>query len=137
MAVAFVRGANGHLEANWFDGEQWHWIDQGTPPNTTVASVPSATTYQVSADSSGLRVFVFVRGANGHLEVSLWDGTQWQWVDQGTPPNTTVATAPGATTFALNGTQQIFAFVGGADGHLEVNQWDGTQWQWIDQGTPV
>src|SRR5947199_314236 len=46
MAVAFVRGANGHLEANWFDGEQWHWIDQGTPPNTTVASVPSATTYQ-------------------------------------------------------------------------------------------
>ena len=28
---AFVRGANGRLHVNFWDGSQWHWADQGMP----------------------------------------------------------------------------------------------------------
>ena len=32
--------------------------------------------------------------------------------------------------------QRPYAFVVGSDGHLWVNWWDGSQWQWAHQGVP-
>jgi hypothetical protein len=43
---AFVRGANGRLYVNWWDGSQWAWADQGMPPTTAVSVEPSVITYR-------------------------------------------------------------------------------------------
>ena len=83
------------------------------------------------------RIYAFIMGNNNHLHVNYWNGSQWQWADQGTPPGTTMADAPGVITYR-EGTQpqRIYAFVRGANNHLYVNYWNGSQWQWADQGTP-
>ena len=33
------------------------------------------------------------------------------------------------------GNQRIYVFAVGSNGHLEVNYWDGFNWNWADQGT--
>jgi hypothetical protein len=126
---AFVRNANGHLGVNYWDALTWHWADQGAPAGTTATDAPSAITY---LDAGKQRIYVFVRGANGHLYVNYWD-TSWHWADQGLPPGSTVADAPDVITYPVAGKQRIYAFVRGANGHLYVNYWD-TSWHWADQG---
>jgi hypothetical protein len=130
---AFDAGANGHLYVSYWDGKAWHWADQGLAPGTTVASDPSVITY---AQGGTQRIYAFSSGANGHLEVDYWDGKQWRWADQGTPAGSTVTLAPSAVTYAQGGTQRIYAFARGSNGHLEVNYWDGSKWQWSDRGEP-
>jgi hypothetical protein len=130
---AFVRGDNGHLHVRYWNGSQWKWADQGTPPGTTLSDAPGVITY--AADKQ--RIYAFARGGNGHLFVNYWNGSQWKWADQGTPPGTTVApdSSPGVITYAAD-KQRIYAFARGGNGHLFVNYWDGSQWKWADQGTP-
>jgi hypothetical protein len=135
---AFVRGQNGHLYVNYWDGAQWQWADQGAPPGTTGVFYPAVITY---LEASKQRIYAFVVGhlAGGggyHLYVNYWDGAQWQWADQGAPPGTYVLAGPGVITYLEGGKQRIYAFVLGGDHHLHVNYWDGAQWQWADQGLP-
>jgi len=138
---AFVAGTNGHLYVNYWNGAQWNWADQGTPPGTTLSldlaggAAPSAVTFS----AAGLqRTYVFVVGNDGHLYVNYWNGAQWNWADQGTPPGTTLATfaAPAAVSFLDSGVQRMYVFVRGGDQHLHINYWDGAQWRWADQGQP-
>ena len=51
---------------------------------------------------------------NGHLYMNYWKGSEWNWVDQGQPPGTTMDGAPGAITYQ-EGTnpQRIYVFVRG------------------------
>ncbi len=77
---AFVRGYNGHLYVNYWDGFSWLWADQGTPQDTTVVDYPAAITY---SEAGIQRIYAFVRGYNGHLYVNYWDGSDWWWADQG------------------------------------------------------
>ena len=130
---AFVRGQNNHLYVNYWNGAQWQWADQGTPPGTTVTGQPGVITY---LEAGKQRIYAFVRGENDHLYVNYWNGAQWQWADQGTPPGTTVTGQPGVITYLEAGKQRIYAFVRGQNDHLYVNYWNGAQWQWADQGTP-
>lgn len=132
---AFVQGADGHLHVNYWDDSRWKWADHGTPHDTTVSSAPGVVTYLGAGKQ---RIYAFVQSANGHLHVNYWDGSQWMWADQGTPPGTTVASAPGVVTYysTNSGTRRIYVFVPGADGHLYVYYWNGAQWKWVDQGTP-
>src|SRR5215813_11440502 len=53
---AFVRGANGHLYVNYWDGSAWLWHDQGVPPSTTVADVPGVISY---LEASKQRIYAF------------------------------------------------------------------------------
>lgn len=129
----FVRGANGHLLVNWWNGSTWRWADQGTPPGTTAASAPCAVTYQ---EGTQQRIYAFVRGANGRLFANWWNGSVWQWANQGTPPGTTLVGAPSAITYYIS-ERRIYAFMRGANGHLYVNYWNGSGWQWADQGAPA
>jgi immune inhibitor A len=82
------------------------------------------------------RIYAFVRGANGHLNVNYWNGSAWHWADQGVPAGTTVSDAPCVITYLEGGKQRIYAFVRGANSHLDVNYWDGSAWHWADQGQP-
>jgi hypothetical protein len=137
---AFIVGQNNHIYRNNWNGTQWQWVDQGSPPGTTVTGLgifktpPDAVTY---LDGGIRRIYAFVAGANGHLLVNYWNGTQWQWADQGTPPGATVAGSPSVITYAEGGKQRLFAFIPGSKGHLYVNYWNGNTWQWADQGAPA
>ncbi|MEH1837937.1 MAG: hypothetical protein V7L20_04020, partial [Nostoc sp.] len=84
----FVVGSNGHLYDKFYNGSQWVWEEQGTPPSATVIR-PSRTrainspgvVYQPTLD----RISTFVVGSNGHLYDKFYNGSQWVWEDQGTP----------------------------------------------------
>ena len=62
---AFVRGNDGHLWVNWFDGSAWHWSDQGTPPGHDVQ--PGA----IGTVSYQDRPYAFVRDGED-LWVNWW-----------------------------------------------------------------
>ena len=70
--------------------------------------------------------------------MNYWKGLEWNWVDQGQPPGTTMDGAPGAITYR-EGTnpQRIYVFVGGENKHLYVNYWNGANWNWVAQGGTV
>ncbi len=130
---AFVRGSNGHLLVNYWNGSSWHWADQGAPTGTTMSNDPGVVTY---SESGSQRIYAFVQGLDGRLLVNYWDGSGWHWSDQGTPSGTTAASAPSVVTYTESGNRLIFAFVQGQNGHLEVNWWDGSGWSWADQDLP-
>ena len=117
----------------------WHWADQGTPPGKTVGGSAIGATTVRDDPSSSQRPYAFVRASDGRLWVNWWDGSAWQWADQGTPPGQTVgASAIGAITVKddPDASERPYAFVRASDGHLWVNWWDGSAWNWADQGTP-
>ena len=129
----YAMAENGHLCANYWDGSNWNWTDQGKPTGTTVASRPHVITYK---EQDQVMIYTFVKGANGHLYVHYYNGG-WAWADQGTPPGTTIAQlSPGVITYRKDNLQRIYAFVIGSNGHLYVNYWNGSIWQWADQGRP-
>jgi hypothetical protein len=134
---AFVQASDGHLWVNWWDGNAWHWADQGTPPGKTISAGVGAITVMDNPNSSQ-RPYAFVQASDGHLWVNWWNGNAWHWADQGTPPGKTVNAGIGVTTVMDNSSasQRPYAFVQASDGHLWVNWWNGSAWQWADQGTP-
>jgi hypothetical protein len=137
-AYVFVRGADGQLYVNYWDGVWWHWAKQGVPSGTTtVSGSPGAVTFK--EPNLPQRIYAFVRASDGHLHVNYWDGNSWEWADQGVPPGSTVsnlvdtrgdARIPRVTTYYHDFKQRIYAFVTTADEYLAVNYWNGNQWQW-------
>jgi hypothetical protein len=130
----FLRGADGHLRINYWTGATWKWADQGAPAGTTLSGGPAAITFREGLKQ---RLYGFVRGQNGHLLVNYWDGNSWHWADQGKPAGTDVVGDPTAITYRQAGTQRIYVFARGSNGHLAVNYWDGNSWHWADQGAPA
>jgi hypothetical protein len=131
----FVRGTDGHLWVDWWDGA-WNWTDLSTPPNAGIAEAVGVLTMMANPDAVQ-RPYVFVRGTDGHLWVDWWDGA-WNWTDLSTPPNVGIAEAVGVLTMMANpdAVQRPYVFVRGTDGHLWVNWWDGAGWNWTDLTTP-
>ncbi len=133
---AFVSGANGHLYSNHWNGSMWQWTDRGVPAGATVhPNLPGVVTYP---KRGGREIYVFVRGNDDHLYLKHWNGSQWKWIHQGTPPGTTMIYSPAVITFldTVADERRIYAFVRGADFHLYLNYWNGSQWKWVDRGTP-
>jgi hypothetical protein len=146
----FVLGIDGHLYDRFWDGFRWRWADQGVVPGNAVTVTPGAVTY---AQGGAQHIYVFLPGLSGHLFLNYWDGTRWRWTDQGAPPSAPgFYNTPGVIAYfdvprrsnpeepglpsPILGPPRIYAFVGASDGHLYVNFWDGSRWQWADQGTP-
>jgi len=121
-----------------WDGTQWgEWTDHGTPSGLTVlASPPEAITY--GGRGIDQRISCFVVGENGHLFRNYWNGTGtlWRWADHGKLSDTTAGAQAGAIAYVVRGKPRIHAFVAGKNGHLYRNWFNGTRWQWADQGTP-
>ena len=113
------------------------WADQGTPPGQTVAGRVGIVTV-MDSPSAAQRPYAFVL-SDRHLWVNWLNGTQWIWGDQGTPPGQTVAGRVGIVTVmdSPSAAQRPYVFViGGDDGHLWLNWWNGSEWAWADQGIP-
>jgi hypothetical protein len=127
-------GGNVQLHVNYWDGSTWHWANQGAPPNATLKQIPSAVTY---SEGGKERLYIFAGGGDHHLHVNYWDGA-WHWADQGQPPAANPSVdlgGKGTVTYLEGGKQRIYAFVP-LGNHLYVNYWNGTQWNWADQGSP-
>jgi hypothetical protein len=131
---AFTSEMSGRLHANWWDGSSWHWADHGFPLGATVNSAPAEITYREAGVD---KLYVFVTGSNGHLYVRWWDGLHWRWDDQGLPEAAKAVCSPAVVTFSDRGTQFIYVFITGNDGHLYVHWWNGARWSWADQGLPA
>ena len=110
----FARGTSGRLievEINLNKNGKETWTDHGFPPDTKIASesTPSAVVIDEKL------IFVFARAENGHLVERYYNGTQWQWIDCGTPKEgVNVNFNPAAIT----GHGYISVFVTGSDGQL-------------------
>jgi hypothetical protein len=76
--VVFTTESDGRLHDKFWNGSEWVWEDQGTPPNVDGVVSPSAV-YQTSID----RLVVFVVGTDGRLYDKFWNGSEWVWEDQG------------------------------------------------------
>ena len=93
---------------------------------------------------SAQRPYAFVVGSGGRLLVNWWDGSRWNWADQGFPGGAggkTVAARVGVLTVTDSGSsaQRPYAFVEAHDQNaplgnnsVAVNWWDGSQWNWAD-----
>jgi hypothetical protein len=63
-------------------------------PGTTTSGSPGVITYLAGG------IFAFVTGADGDLFVNYWNGSGWEWVDQGVPPGTTASGSPRVITYS-------------------------------------
>ena len=95
------------------------------------------------------RPYVFIEGRDGNLWANWWNGSAWNWTNQGTPPDTVgFGNQVGAVTvrdtmLSMTGTnitdhpQRPLVFVEGRDGNLWVNWWERNTWYWSNQLTPA
>jgi hypothetical protein len=127
---AFVTGSNGNLYMNCWNGSRWRWSDQGNPPFANATEAPDVITYK---EATKQRIYAFVTGSR-HLHVNYWDGSNWHWSDHGFDAIDPVWGAPGAITYEQATKQRIYVFVRFGIGLLLVNYWNGSKWQWSDQG---
>jgi hypothetical protein len=134
---AFVKGDNGHLVSNHFDGTSWVWTDHGLPAGAASISNPKAVTY---VDSVGnRRIYVFAVDSSGKLVIRYHKGAgfAWQWSNQAGP--TIYGSTLSATTFVDDtGVRRMYAFAfrtnpGGAIPYRMVTHfWNGNGWSWAD-----
>jgi hypothetical protein len=136
---AFVKGNDGHLVSNHFNGTYWTWTDHGLPPGATAIHNPRAVAY---TDAEGKRrIYVFAITSSGRLVIRFHKGAgyNWQWSDQGGP--NVWGSSLSATTFVDdNGVRRIYAFAyrdnaGAVPLRLTTNFWNGNGWSWADLNT--
>jgi hypothetical protein len=135
---AFVKGSDGQLWVNWWDGSAWHWTNQGTPPAVDIVGSVGVITV-MDSPTSAQRPYAYVVGGDGQLWLNWWNYTVWVWSSLGTPsPGVTVAAGVGIVGVMSSPTaaQCPYAFVKGSDGQLWLNWWDGFAWHWTNQGAP-
>jgi hypothetical protein len=120
-----------HLWMNWWDGTSWKWSDQGNPGPGRLFDWYEG----ISAVAANSRPYAFIRGSlDEHLWMNWWDGTSWQWSDQGTPPGRRVLA--GALD-AVTAGNRTYVFTECDDAHVWVNWLDEQgSWHWSDQGSP-
>jgi hypothetical protein len=135
---AFVRGSDGHLWVNWWNGSQWNWSNQGKPAGVNISG-PEGVLTVMDNPTAAQRPYAFVQGSDGNLWVNWWNGSQWNWANQGKPAGVNISGPVGVLTVKDNPTaaQRPYAFVRGSDGNLWVNWWNGSQWNWANQGKPA
>lgn len=127
----FVLGSDRHLWVDLWNSSSWGWYDQGTPPHWLLNAGDEAVI-------SGNQISVFVQSVSDSVWLDQWNGSSWQWISLGSPPlsggSADICGGAGAVTY--NGT--VDAFFGDCSGydHLWVDQWNGSSWQWYDQGRP-
>jgi hypothetical protein len=66
----------------WINGAWQPWADLGHPPDSSPIVGPAALTFW---DSRVSRQRIYVFGDNDRLWLNYWDGSTWQWIDQGNP----------------------------------------------------
>jgi hypothetical protein len=120
----------------------WHgFIDQVLDDwrqRAVVAPTLTGQGFMADPGSAGVRLNLYVRGADGKLWERLWNGSAWSWNDTGRE----VAGQPAAIVRGDVGglssdDLRINLFIIGTDGKLWEHIWNGTSWSWSDAGRAV
>ncbi|MCE7011348.1 hypothetical protein LWC34_52355 [Kibdelosporangium philippinense] len=115
----------------------WHWADQGTPGNTTVAERVGAVSMRPPAGGQDNLVHTFVRGSDGNLWKNWWTGSSWVWSILGAPTSG-VASSVGVIRYGDGfGGHLAYAFVRGGDGNLWRNTSVTGNSSWTNHGAPA
>jgi hypothetical protein len=134
----FVRGGDGHLYLDLWNGTKWSWHNLGTPAPGVLLSENSPAVINYQVKGGALHENVFVTGTNGELYADCRNGTKWKWTDCGSPSaGVGAASAPAVTNYQVTGgALKENVFMTGTDGALYLCQWNGSKWSWRDQGQP-
>jgi hypothetical protein len=118
---------------NDWDGTKWQGSSHPpSPVMTGPLQHPAVISYK---DAGKLGAYAFVNSW-GAVTVYYWNGSKWQWANQGKPPGTEAWSDLSSITYPSSGKRWIHTFAVGKDKKLYVNFWDGTKWQWADYGKP-
>lgn len=124
----FVRGSDGNLYTNYWNGSTWNgWTNFGAVPSGN-ASSPALASW-----SSG-NLTVYERGQNGNIYQQAWNGS-WSgtWTNLGAPSGGAVSD-PAAYSRTNN---YVDVFVRGSNDHIWTSFWNGSSWSsWADFGEP-
>lgn len=134
----FVKCNDGSMWVNWWDGANWNWANQGKPGGMNFDLGMVITV--MDTPTSMQRPYVFVHNmVDGNMWVNFWDGSAWQWVNNGRPQGLTIRHQAGAITVkdSPGSFQKPYVFVTCSDGHMWRNFWDGSAWLWVDHGQPA
>ena len=131
---AFARGSDGHLWADQFNGTAWTWVDHGLPTGATSVTDQQPITYVDGTQPR--RIYVFAVDNTKHLVVRYWNGSAWQWANQGGPElKRTFGSLSVITYVDDQGNRRIYCFaIRASDSHIMANYWNGSTWQWADLG---
>jgi hypothetical protein len=123
---AFVQGSDGNLWVNWWNGSAWNWANLGKPPGAATITGPVGVCTVMDTPTSVQRPYAFVQASDGNLWVDWWNGSAWNWANQGKPPGTVTISGPVGVLTMMNtptSAQRPYAFVQGSDGNLWVDWW--------------
>lgn len=123
---------------------RWNWSDLQTPPNRSLngSDIGAVMVQDTSATAAEWNhsSAAFVTASDGHLWLNYWPGLLREWGDLGTPPGQSLSTGGGIAAITVQDThtsaERPYAFVTADDGHLWVNYFTGTAFEWADQGSP-
>lgn len=150
--LAVTDHVSGHQHLNLYvlgtDGQLWLneslrtgadpvWTNLGKPSSgRSIIGQAGTVTVQDGAGKPH-RPYVFVVTDDGHLWVNWRNGDKNIWSDQGMPNNDPIAYGLGAVTVqeTPGGAQNPQVFVTDALGSVWCDQWDGSQWHWVEHGT--
>jgi len=121
----FVRGSDGNLWLNWWNGQSWQWSNQGQPAHGKFTVAVGAISVKEHPDAAQYP-YAFVADSDGHLWTNRWNGTVWSWDHLGKPGNQIVAGGVGVVTVADHpaAPQRPYVFVIGSDRHLWLNEFE-------------
>jgi hypothetical protein len=68
----FVRGTDGHLWLDAWNGAKWNWADQGSPSAAVTVSGPAGVLTVKDNPNAAERPHAFVQGSDGNLWVNWW-----------------------------------------------------------------
>jgi hypothetical protein len=139
---AYVRGTDGHLWENFWNGDRHVWNDLGLPGPRISIVAEAGTTAVLETPGSGQLPYVYVLGSDGHLWANQWTGSSYIWVDLGTPGNEKrIVSKVGVTTIMggdwrvvsklgftmIMGSSRLqewpYVYVLGSDGDLYLDRW--------------
>jgi hypothetical protein len=123
----FVRGSDGNLYLDYWNGSNWNWANLGNPGSgVQVYGAPKVINYPVG---SVIHENVFVRCSDTHLHLDFWDGSKWTWVDLANP-GVAVTNDQTVINYQVGSTLHENVFTTGFDGKLYLDYWDGSKWTW-------
>jgi hypothetical protein len=127
----YVRGSDGNLYTDYWDGSNWNWGNLGNPGSgVQVYGGPQVIDYPVG---SVIHENVFVRCSDTNLHLDYWDGSRWNWVNLGNP-GVAVTNDPAVINYQVGSTLHENVFTTGFDGKLYLDYWDGSKWNWTNRG---
>jgi hypothetical protein len=129
FVIARMRDGSTQLWCKQAPGNVWQeaWVPLGQPG----PGIAFDRTFQGGVLASGLQLFAFVCGSDGHLHCAYWNGLAWAWVRIGQPTGHAVQ----AVGLAQPNPFGVYATAGNA---TWVAVWNGLSWGWMPvPGVPL